>query len=572
MVDPMGEAKLRKNTSKESAYTINCTKINLKKGSKGANVTKLQSYLKTRGWYTRQIDGDFGKYTEEGVKKFQTFYKLAVDGIFGPVSCKKLHDILNTKKKQKVVEINKTLTALNNSIAKRHYSPYDENPEAYIILYDSFVELPPDEAIDTGTTEVTTTTTSSSGTTTETATGNGTTSSGDKTITVNMLPSCSRHHGEYYRKTVTFLDYCPFCGHKGVLKNNPKGVYEGEITCGHCDADFCGWDGNDKMNPPRKTLTIVNSDGTVSGGTSTSTSTDSSTSTTTTTVKKTNLNQITLKQVHTQNEKLGEVLISNLMNLSTSDDTSDLSHEASFKVVYTQEKFKHLRRLRTCELLIYRKGKVQYNLQGFINSVKLSQENNLPLIEVSITGYQCFLESSVEFNATAKKSILVQKLCNMVGLRLNLDLNGLKDTNYTIQTSSASSSTSMDSTSSTTSTGTSSDDAAKRAEIFKEAARWTYGGASYSDPEQAYNWTKAHHCGDCFCASASLFYQFKTFTNYGVRIVVGYSPYASSGTHRTIQLKENGQWIDPPEYKQMTRNLRVLTKYSRHTYGNYIRE
>ena len=39
--------------------------------------------------------------------------------------------------------------------------------------------------------------------------------------------------------TQSFYNYCPQCTAVGKLENNPKGVGEGEITCGACDADYC---------------------------------------------------------------------------------------------------------------------------------------------------------------------------------------------------------------------------------------------------------------------------------------------------------------------------------------------
>ena len=75
-----------------------------------------------------------------------------------------------------------------------------------------------------------------------------------ETITVNMRPSCSYNCGSYKIHQTTFLKKCPFCGSSN-LKINPKGTYEGEITCGSCDADFCGVCGRDKMRPSRAQLT-----------------------------------------------------------------------------------------------------------------------------------------------------------------------------------------------------------------------------------------------------------------------------------------------------------------------------
>ena len=49
-------------------------------------------------------------------------------------------------------------------------------------------------------------------------------------------------HSGYY----DWVDYCPLCHHYNCLLNNPKGTYEGEITCGRCDADYDGTTGADK--------------------------------------------------------------------------------------------------------------------------------------------------------------------------------------------------------------------------------------------------------------------------------------------------------------------------------------
>lgn len=49
-------------------------------------------------------------------------------------------------------------------------------------------------------------------------------------------------HSGYY----TWIDYCPMCHHHDCLLINPKGTYEGEITCAVCDADYDGCTGADK--------------------------------------------------------------------------------------------------------------------------------------------------------------------------------------------------------------------------------------------------------------------------------------------------------------------------------------
>lgn len=68
---------------------IDCRKVNLKKGSTGSEVRELQIYLRALGFYKRQIDGDYGYYTVEAVKKLQKKQGNTADGWFGPKTCSK---------------------------------------------------------------------------------------------------------------------------------------------------------------------------------------------------------------------------------------------------------------------------------------------------------------------------------------------------------------------------------------------------------------------------------------------------------------------------------------------------
>lgn len=56
----------------------------LKLGSKGKTVEVLQRALAGKGYNVVVIDGDFGSVTDREVRKYQTDYKLFVDGICGP--------------------------------------------------------------------------------------------------------------------------------------------------------------------------------------------------------------------------------------------------------------------------------------------------------------------------------------------------------------------------------------------------------------------------------------------------------------------------------------------------------
>lgn len=78
--------------------TLNCENIKLKKGSNNGNVKELQAILTSQKLYTGKIDGDYGTMTAEAVQKLQARIGVIVDGIFGPVTCKKLQTYLSNEK------------------------------------------------------------------------------------------------------------------------------------------------------------------------------------------------------------------------------------------------------------------------------------------------------------------------------------------------------------------------------------------------------------------------------------------------------------------------------------------
>ena len=92
-------------------------------------------------------------------------------------------------------------------------------------------------------------------------------------ITVNHMPSCGCHGKVAYKRyTKSYKNYCPNCKRTGTLTDNPKKVYEGEITCGNrrtikgCDSDFCGYCGTDKNGTCRSRLTPATATATTNTG------------------------------------------------------------------------------------------------------------------------------------------------------------------------------------------------------------------------------------------------------------------------------------------------------------------
>lgn len=60
------------------------TKPTMRRGSRGAYVSHLQTVLNRRAKQNLKVDGMFGPATERSVKNLQRMFKLTVDGIVGP--------------------------------------------------------------------------------------------------------------------------------------------------------------------------------------------------------------------------------------------------------------------------------------------------------------------------------------------------------------------------------------------------------------------------------------------------------------------------------------------------------
>lgn len=85
---PVKEDKPQNSVLKSYSGTYPSVLPNLKRGSKGTQVKRLQEYLNWFGGYGLAVDGDFGSKTQSAVKDFQKRTGLEVDGIFGSKSLK----------------------------------------------------------------------------------------------------------------------------------------------------------------------------------------------------------------------------------------------------------------------------------------------------------------------------------------------------------------------------------------------------------------------------------------------------------------------------------------------------
>ena len=53
----------------------------------------LQAILAARNYYTGPIDGKFGKDLDTAVREFQKDHSLAVDGVCGPITWRKILEL-----------------------------------------------------------------------------------------------------------------------------------------------------------------------------------------------------------------------------------------------------------------------------------------------------------------------------------------------------------------------------------------------------------------------------------------------------------------------------------------------
>lgn len=73
-----------------------------KPGDSGAKVKKLQKALKIRGYYSGEIDGNYGESTKKAVKKFQKSVGISADGVAGKKTIQKLFSTSSSSSGEKL--------------------------------------------------------------------------------------------------------------------------------------------------------------------------------------------------------------------------------------------------------------------------------------------------------------------------------------------------------------------------------------------------------------------------------------------------------------------------------------
>ena len=197
-------------------------------------------------------------------------------------------------------------------------------------------------------------------------------------------------------------------------------------------------------------------------------------------------------------------------------------------------------------------------IYGFISEVSYDDDG----AELEIKDYGYLLERDdikLEFNEL--HSVIFEETIKSYGLIPDVDFTGLPDEvlNWTNVSSSGDSD---DSSGSLNADGSMTED-----QVWQIQNTFTYGGIGTGhDPEKAWSLigTKEGSSADCYDCTAWLYYCYNFKVGIPARDICYSSKYASSGSHHTIQVQKNGEWIDPPQYDNGCSTLGVISGHQTH--------
>ena len=419
---------LPETTSGGGADVFDCPKTSLKKGSKEkSKVTTLQTYLKQWGYYEKSVDGDYGTYTELAVKDFQKEVGETEDGWFGQKTCAKF--VL--KVKNQLEEETEPPYVLGSHLPG--IPPHARYITSRLTMYPEVIYVEEQEIT------VTTNDSSSSGSssTDTSSTDTGGTGSGS----YNDLDSSSSSSDD--SSSTSSTESTPTTTTTTIKRYKIKQMGSGKAGSSAGGGLNCqgislqnGSSGDDV-----KTLQT----GLSKMGYYTSTIDGQYGPKTVEAVKKlqaaTGLTQdgwFGEKTCPEYNKKLGvntekvqnksNYIINDIINPQPNSDNEGLTHDCTLRTVYTREKLAGIQLMQRCLLEMIQDEDVVYKLDGYVQDLKIVQENNLFMIELQVTGFSAFLEQDfADYSGNKKQTEHLKDICKEIGLMLKLELNGLKD-------------------------------------------------------------------------------------------------------------------------------------------------
>lgn len=374
------------NPQSKIIKTFDCPNITLRQGHKGENVTLLQTMLKELGYYTAKIDGDFGPETDKAVKAFQRRTGHTDDGVFGPKTCPDLNKMYTAKVKSGMV----------NSY---HTPPSLLNVTPVLTLLPEYVVLPEEALIDEESGESETAEDGESGegsnsaSKTSTATKIKVKTGGTITTTANFdCPKINLSQGSKGENVKKL---------QNILKS--RGFYTRQV-----DGDFGTY--TKKAVMKLQEVQGNSQDGVFGPKTCAS-----------------------LQKGQGSTAQTKAHTVTAITSISTSDDMEGIAHEITVKMLYKPEYHNWIRRLQKTKFKLNHGEDLVYDHEGYINEVKINQENDVMQIELSIVGYTVFLDQNVTYEKTAKRSELLKELIEMAGLKPDIDMTGMDDSEYTVK-------------------------------------------------------------------------------------------------------------------------------------------
>ena len=194
-------------------------------------------------------------------------------------------------------------------------------------------------------------------------------------------------------------------------------------------------------------------------------------------------------------------------------------------------------------------------IYGFITDV--THDDKGTELEIKDWGY-CLEDKTKKLSfSNMNRSKILEEVIKTYGLVPVVDFTGLKDDMITWTNVTGSGSGNDDGTGSVTGDGSMTEEQA-----WQIASTFVYNhGTSTHDPQEAWDTLGDRNGGgvDCYSCTAWLYYVFNMKVGIPARDICYHSDYANSGSHHTIQLFKNNQWIDPPEYSNLTTNLKVIS-------------
>lgn len=193
-------------------------------------------------------------------------------------------------------------------------------------------------------------------------------------------------------------------------------------------------------------------------------------------------------------------------------------------------------------------------LYGFVTEVTHKQD----ISTIKVKDWGLALEDTskeLEFKGLYRSHV-IEEVAKSFGLTPIVDLTGLDDeivdwnNKKTVSKGGGSSQSSDDSVD--------GDGSMTEDQLWDIYKTFVYGGwGSGHDPNKAWEkmGTTKGASADCYDATAWAYYCYNFKVGIPARDVCYHSDHAPSGSHHTIQIKKNGQWIDPPQLKEITSGL-----------------